>query len=370
MAHKRSKGAGWEFIVQRAGLLEKPLYLNFSDEKEGEEYCRRLEALLDKGIVPTEYQVKERNITAGVLIRKYLTEHAGVKQNDKEILNALLEPIGATPMVKMDVDWVDAWITKMKRERRLKPGTILSKVGALARCCDWGIRKKLIVMPDMPLRTLPTGFAAYSDTDVALAGVKKEDVARERRLEHGEEDAIRKVLAAGVLERKQRPLTLEHPKALVTLFDLALETAMRLREMYTLTVDQIHIDRRMIWLDRTKNGDSRQVPLSSVATRIMREYLETEKPENIVFPWWNGERTPYRLRRTTDFLSYRWGDIFEAAGCPDLRFHDLRHEGVSRFFEKTNLSVEEIMKISGHRTHQMVMRYLRLRNSSLADRLW
>jgi hypothetical protein len=31
---------------------------------------------------------------------------------------------------------------------------------------------------------------------------------------------------------------------------------------------------------------------------------------------------------------------------------------------------EEIMKVVGHKTHRMVMRYLKLRPSDLADRLW
>lgn len=46
------------------------------------------------------------------------------------------------------------------------------------------------------------------------------------------------------------------------LFDLAIETAMRMSEMFTLTLDQIDLDRRTIFLERTTNGDNRQVPLS------------------------------------------------------------------------------------------------------------
>ena len=42
----------------------------------------------------------------------------------------------------------------------------------------------------------------------------------------------------------------------------------------------------------------------------------------------------------------------------------------SRFFERTQLPAEAVMKITGHRTHKMVMRYLRLRGSSLAAHLW
>jgi len=47
---------------------------------------------------------------------------------------------------------------------------------------------------------------------------------------------------------------------------------MRLREMYTLTTDQIAIPRRTIFLDKTKNGDKRQVPLTSTAIKIIQRY--------------------------------------------------------------------------------------------------
>jgi integrase len=41
---------------------------------------------------------------------------------------------------------------------------------------------------------------------------------------------------------------------------------------------------------------------------------------------------------------------------PDLHFHDLRHESISRFFEM-GLTTPEIASISGHRDIRMLMRY-------------
>lgn len=47
------------------------------------------------------------------------------------------------------------------------------------------------------------------------------------------------------------------------MFDMALETAMRMREIYTLTRDQASLPKATIFLEKTKNGDKRQVPISS-----------------------------------------------------------------------------------------------------------
>lgn len=57
------------------------------------------------------------------------------------------------------------------------------------------------------------------------------------------------------------------------------------------------------------------------------------------------------------------------AKLDDLRFHDLRHEATSRFFELTDLDVMEIKAVTGHKTLQMLARYTHLRTANLAARL-
>ena len=57
------------------------------------------------------------------------------------------------------------------------------------------------------------------------------------------------------------------------------------------------------------------------------------------------------------------------AGIDDLRFHDLRHEAISRLFETTDLTDMEIMSISGHKSVQMLRNYTHLRSGRLASRL-
>jgi len=56
------------------------------------------------------------------------------------------------------------------------------------------------------------------------------------------------------------------------------------------------------------------------------------------------------------------------AGIANLRFHDLRHEAVSRFFEM-GLSVPEVALISGHKDPRMLFRYTHLRAADLVAKL-
>jgi integrase len=56
------------------------------------------------------------------------------------------------------------------------------------------------------------------------------------------------------------------------------------------------------------------------------------------------------------------------AGAPDLHFHDLRHEAISRFFER-GLSVPEVALFSGHRDVRQLFRYTHPRPEDVAKKL-
>jgi len=54
-----------------------------------------------------------------------------------------------------------------------------------------------------------------------------------------------------------------------------------------------------------------------------------------------------------------WMRARNKVGITDLRFHDLRHEAVSRFFEM-GMSVPEVALISGHKDVRQLFRYSHL----------
>lgn len=372
MATIRQRANGtWEFVFKKAGVLPKPLYMTFQSKEEGLAYEANLVKLLDRGIIPAEHQPSGGVMTIRELDNQYQRD-AHPSEKDKERLTVIVRQHGHLPIHNITATWVDAWIERMKREEHLAPASIRARVGALARATDWAMRKGFATFPDHPLRSLPKGYAQYTEVDAALAGSKKVDIERDRRLEHGEEANILAMIEGGVLPRKQRPHTLPHKEATRIFFLLALETAMRMREMYTLRWYQVDLAARTIFLDKTKNGDKRQVPLSSVAMQLLRVYKASEEPEEgtLVFPFWEGDESVQGFRKASDWVSSHFERIFVAAGCKDLGFHDLRHEATSRFFEKTAMLESKIMKITGHKNHRTMMRYANLRGSVLADELW
>jgi integrase len=80
-----------------------------------------------------------------------------------------------------------------------------------------------------------------------------------------------------------------------------------------------------------------------------------------------GERKQV-IPMTGNAVRLAWEHLRVRAGCPDLHFHDLRHEAVSRLFER-GLNVLEVAAISGHKELKMLSRYTHLKASALVAKL-
>lgn len=142
-------------------------------------------------------------------------------------------------------------------------------------------------------------------------------------------------------------------KTLYPLVVFALETAMRRGEMLSLKWSDIK--GRVAHLADTKNGDSRDVPLSPRAMEILVS-LPRASDDDLVFPI--AERT----------LAQGFQSCCTKAGIEDFKFHDLRHEATSRLFEK-GFGVMEVQVFTGHKTLQMLMRYTHLKAVDLINKL-
>jgi integrase len=375
----------WEFIVRRKGILPRPLTLTFQSEAEGDAYVARVEQLLDAGILPEDLVLRKKDdVSIDDGIRSYMKQ-VSLPDSDTLLLNKLLDEWKSHSLAKVDYNWAETWVRSMKRRENLAPSTIRHYVGALARCFDWIVTSKNPSLAINPLRQLPRRYATYTDEDTLAVRAQKlepkEDEQRDRRLSVDEEAEARRILDRGKPKDLQRAFDLNYRPALVFLFTLAIESAMRMREMYTLEVVQVDVEKRTVFLDKTKNGTKRQVPLSSVALQAFRDYVALVEAGDVemagfnfdggrLFPWWNGDRVTRALAKVTSVLSRQYGRIFSAAGCGDFNFHDLRHEATSRLYEKTTLSDVQIAKITGHKDTKVLMRYSNLRGSDLAMRLW
>jgi integrase len=134
---------------------------------------------------------------------------------------------------------------------------------------------------------------------------------------------------------------------------LAIETGLRRGELLGLAWRHIDLGGRTAHIPITKNGKARTIPLTAQAVQILQTLSQGSGK---VFPL-----TPVALRLGWERLRCR-------AGLPDLRFHDLRHEALSRFAE-LGLSTVELAAISGHQDLRMLSRYTHLRAEDLAAKI-
>ena len=67
-------------------------------------------------------------------------------------------------------------------------------------------------------------------------------------------------------------------------------------------------------------------------------------------------------------MKLSWRRTTKRAEIDDLHFHDLRHEAISRFFER-GLSVPEVALISGHLDPRMLFRYTHLKAEEIVGKL-
>lgn len=137
----------------------------------------------------------------------------------------------------------------------------------------------------------------------------------------------------------------------------AIETGMRMGEILSLEWRYVDMVQRVATLPDTKTGDARRVPLSTAAITVISSLPRHFKDGRVFWTW-----------KRTDSLENAWRRAVKAAGITDFRFHDLRHEAVSRLVER-GLNVMEVSAISGHKTLQMLRRYTHLKAEELVKKL-
>lgn len=134
-------------------------------------------------------------------------------------------------------------------------------------------------------------------------------------------------------------------------FRFSMETAMRAGEVCRLTWGNVDLARRVAHLEITKNGRSRDVPLSSAAVALI-EALPRLDP---VFEL-NARQLDVLFRKVRD-----------KAGVEGLTYHDSRAAAIVKLSKKVD--VLELARIVGHTDIRMLMVYYRTSAEDLAKKL-
>lgn len=178
----------------------------------------------------------------------------------------------------------------------------------------------------------------------------KNPKARTRRVSQKERDSIAEWLG---WDMASRPGTQREWVAFAFFF--ALETAMRKGEILSLTWADVHLKESYVHLSSTKNGEERDVPLSSSA----RTLLLLARP---------GPVDHHVIPVTSGYLDTTFRRATKSLGIKNLHFHDARREAATQFSKKLS-NVLELSAVTGHKSLDLLKIYYRPDPSDLAKKL-
>ena len=347
----------WKALIRKRGWPTASK--TFRTKRDAEDWARRAEDEMVRGVYID--RTSAERLSFGDALDRYLSEvtptkKPGTQVAEKKKATPLRDYFGAYSLAAITPDL----IAKYRDERLATPRTVRDgkkriqkpEAGTLSPNT---VRLELALMSHLYTTAIREWQLGLVRNPVANVRKPAPGDGRDRRLSEDEERELRARINA-----HSNPM-------LGWIFTIAIETGMRSGEIAGLRINQVDLKRRVVRLAMTKNDSARTVPLNQAATKaFMDAVANPARPKGcqLVFfgePGRNGERRPYVFNKV-------WRQIKVALGLGDLRFHDLRHEAVSRLVE-AGFSDQEVSAISGHKSMQMLKRYTHLRTEDLVTKL-
>jgi integrase len=356
---RKDGGVSYQAMVKIPGA--KAAVRTFGDRESAESFLAEVRAEREKSQEAKAY--RERWITqmspgeradlnqqnwANEWLRETLNLYGmcdRVSNRSKHPLNTIKRLAGDVKLGELDKKWVRDFIkraraVKTRNKTVFKWGSIVCHLRIISAAMNWRAEEMEAKGAKLPFgkNMLPSDWEGK----------------RTRRLSPDEE---RRMLARFKLNSRQSG------PHWTRMFKLALHTGARLQELVLAEWSEFDLDRRY-WIipeHHTKTGKERMVPLSKAAVRALRVMRLIASPAS--------QRVFHEIKSSASASSV-FSKITRCMGIVDLRFHDLRHEAISRMvLKQRQLSVFEIMGIVGHSSLEMLKRYTNLRGDELAAKL-
>jgi integrase len=335
----------WQAKVRREG--HKQLSKTFSTRNDAETWARQVEGEMDRGVFVSREEAERTTLSNA--LERYATEvtprKKGATQELTRIKRWQKNALGARFLATIK----GSDLAKFRDDRRAAgkaENTIRLDLALLSHFFEtarkeWGMES--LINPVKNIK-LPSGSKQ-----------------RDRRLHDNEHSYL-----ISALQKSSQPIV-------APIVELAIETGMRQSEILGMRWENIDFIKKTIFLANTKNGESRNVPLSTRATSALN-LLPRSIEGGLVFSISQDRLIRTFQRACVVGKAQYLDDCLEANTQPadlfleNLRFHDLRHEATTRFFE-LGLDMMEVASISGHKSLSMLKRYTHLRAEDLVRKL-
>lgn len=340
----------WRVQIRRSG--QSAISETFDTKQQAQRWARDMEVKMDKTILtPAPLRVTIADLADTYLSQVDLPKHSTKLRTIKR----LRERMGTLRLAELTRQSVTSYIQQRENEGA-GPATLIHDFTYLQTVLRFGG-----VMCDVEEAADVALLRVRAAKDILKhSGRVKDADQRERRPSDAELEKLKNEFLAPSKSAAKNLMSIWD----ITLFAIA--TAMRLGEILRITWEDFDKAGRMILIrdrkdPKKKEGNHQRVPLLSGHFKFDGEIID---PVEIM------------LRR-----SYRRGIIFPynrvsvskkfqagatACGIKDLRFHDLRHDGVSRLFE-AGYDIPRVALVSGHKKWETLRKYTNLRPESLHE---
>jgi len=313
----------WRVQVYKNGLRKAK---TFDFKSDANEWARKIEAELT-----TADTVQEA-------LRRYIRyecpKHKG-EHWEKLRLNRLMKELPCVRLCELSSDDLATW--RNTRLKTVSGPTVKREMNLLNQVFNVALREW-----------------GWLNTN-PMTKIKKPEDSRPRR--RGIPAAVIPDILSALSYQPEREVMLKKQEVAVA-FLFAIETAMRLGEILALRKRDVDILNKVVTVADSKNKDTRKVPLSTMAIKLLRvlPLLYSGKQNTRIFTVQAGSASSI-FRKAKNGID----------GCDDLHFHDSRSEGLTRLSRK--FSVIELARVVGHRSPASLMIYYAPSIEDLANKL-
>lgn len=322
MATIRKRNGRWQVQVRRS--FSRATSRTFSLRSDAMKWAAATEYEIEVGGLPI---AQKTGASLGDLLQRYESEVLPNKRTDSSE-QYMIRIIRRHPMTRKPLDQLSSKDISDFRDKRLqevRPATVVRQLRVLRHALriardewSWRVPLEEAAKVRMP-RVIISPAKRVTDVEISSLLVECE---------------------------KQRP-----PVA-ASVVRLALATAMRRGELLNLMWCDVDLVSKRLLVRAPKNGSPRMIPLSSAAITVLEEIDAHDGPVFLT---------------NVNAIKLAFSRARRRAGT-SFRFHDLRHEAISRLFER-GLTAPECQLVSGHKTLSQLSRYSHADVDRLAAKL-
>lgn len=339
----------WRAHINRKG--HRTLVKMFKTKDEAKHWADEQERNIRLAGLPLTIEDLKRQ-TVGDIARRYLDEKTpakGCRVSESTVLKKFLRRKDICSkslafITRQDAhEYVKQRLGDTWRGKPITPRTVRREINSIAHVFE-------VAREEWGLTNLSNPFRGLR--------IKGSQHRRKRRLEDDELDRLVESFdQCRGLNRYYVPLAIY----------LAIETGMRLQEIFNLTWRDIDLMKRRIEIRKSKTDHRSEQPGRTIVLTVYAGlYLvslaasswknKRVKKDSLIFPM------------TREAFKQSWADVVKRSDIRDLHFHDLRREAGS-MFDEAGLTKAEHDLMMGHTNRDMASLYIQPTLKSIQDKL-